>query len=126
VTTGGVVDRMASTLGLEGIEAVFRTVGDQPSLWEPLLLEEVLRLPGGLAPVDALLDDPAFFAPFAAHFDPLIGCPSTPVECYLRLMFLKFRSGWAMRACAPRWPTRSPGGGFAGSRWMGGCRIRRR
>jgi IS5 family transposase len=41
--------------------------------------------------VDALLDDPAFFAPFAAHFDPLIGRPSTPVECYLRLMFLKFR-----------------------------------
>jgi transposase, IS5 family len=24
-------------------------------------------------------------------FDPLIGRPSTPVECYLRLMFLKFR-----------------------------------
>jgi IS5 family transposase len=70
---------------------VFRTVGDQPSLWESLLPEEVLRLPGELARVDALLDDPAFFAPFAPHFDPLIGRPSTPVECYLRLMFLKFR-----------------------------------
>ncbi len=70
---------------------MFRTVGDQPSLWESLLPEEVLRLPAGLARVDALLDDPAFFAPFAAHFDPLIGRPSTPVECYLRLMFLKFR-----------------------------------
>ena len=53
--------------------------------------EEVLRLPAELARVDALLDDPAFFAPFAAHFDPLIGRPSTPMECYLRLMFLKFR-----------------------------------
>jgi IS5 family transposase len=41
--------------------------------------------------VDALLDDPVFFAPFAPYFDPLIGRPSTPVECYLRLMFLKFR-----------------------------------
>jgi IS5 family transposase len=70
---------------------VFRTVGDQPSLWESLLPEEVLRLPGELARVDALLDDPAFFAPFAPHFGPLIGRPSTPVECYLRLMFLKFR-----------------------------------
>jgi transposase, IS5 family len=70
---------------------VFRTVGDQPSLWESLLPEEVLRLPGELARVDALLDDPAFFAPFGAHFDPLIGRPSTPMECYLRLMFLKFR-----------------------------------
>jgi IS5 family transposase len=70
---------------------VFRTIGDQPSLWESLLPEEVLRLPEELARVDALLDDPAFFAPFAPHFDPVTGRPSTPVECYLRLMFLKFR-----------------------------------
>jgi transposase, IS5 family len=32
-----------------------------------------------------------FFAPFAPHFHPVLGRPSTPVECYLRLMFLKFR-----------------------------------
>jgi transposase, IS5 family len=70
---------------------VFRTIGDQPSLWESLLPEEVLRLPEELARVGALLDDPAFFAPFAAYFDPVTGRPSTPVECYLRLMFLKFR-----------------------------------
>ena len=74
---------------------MFRTVGDQPSLWESLLPEEVLRLPAELALVDALLDDPAydpaFFAPFARFFDPLIGRPSTPVECYLRQMFLKVR-----------------------------------
>jgi len=70
---------------------VFRTVGDQVSLWESLLPEEVLRLPAELARVDVLLDDPVFFAPFARFFDPLIGRPSTPVECYLRLMFLKFR-----------------------------------
>lgn len=48
-------------------------------------------LPGELARADALLDDRAFFAPFARFFDPLIGRPSTPVECYLRLMFVKFR-----------------------------------
>jgi IS5 family transposase len=70
---------------------MFRTIGDQPSLWESLLPEEVLRLPGELARVDALLDDPVFFAPFAVHFHPLLGRPSTPMECYLRLMFLKFR-----------------------------------
>jgi IS5 family transposase len=51
----------------------------------------VLRLPEELARVGALLDDPAFFAPFAPYFHPVIGRPSTPVECYLRLMFLKFR-----------------------------------
>jgi IS5 family transposase len=77
---------------LEGIEAiVFRTIGDQPPLWESRLPPEVLRLPEELARVDALLDDPAFFAPFAPHFHPVLGRPSTPVEWYLRLMFLKFR-----------------------------------
>jgi IS5 family transposase len=70
---------------------MFRTIGDQVSLWESLLPEEVLRLPEELARVDVLLDDPVFFAPFALHFDPLVGRPSTPMECYLRLMFLKFR-----------------------------------
>jgi len=60
-------------------------------LWESLLPEEVLRLPAELARVDALLDDPVFFAPSAPFFDPRAGRPSTPVECYLRLMFLKFR-----------------------------------
>src|SRR5215469_15361725 len=70
---------------------MFRTIGDQASLWESLLPEEVLRLPAELARVDALLDDPVFFAPFAPFFDPRAGRPSTPVECYLRLMFLKFR-----------------------------------
>jgi transposase, IS5 family len=44
-----------------------------------------------LAGVDALLDDPVFFAPFATYFDARIGRPSIPMETYLRLMFLKFR-----------------------------------
>lgn len=44
-----------------------------------------------LARVDDLLDDPAFWDPFRAHFDPVIGRPSIPIETYLRMMFLKFR-----------------------------------
>jgi len=70
---------------------MFRTIGDGPSAWESLLPAEVLRLPEELARVDALLDDPAFFAPFASFFHPVLGRPGTPVEWYLRLMFLKFR-----------------------------------
>jgi len=70
---------------------MFRTIGDGPSEWECGLPAEVLRLPVELAGVDALLDDPVFFAPFARFFHPVLGRPSTPVECYLRLMFLKFR-----------------------------------
>src|SRR5258708_39378670 len=61
------------------------------SLWEAVLPPELLKLPDELARVDALLDDPAFFTPFEPHFDPRIGRPSTPMETYLRLMFLKFR-----------------------------------
>jgi len=50
-----------------------------------------VKLPEELARVDALLDDPVFFAPFVPFFDPRVGRPSTPMEVYLRLMFLKFR-----------------------------------
>ena len=84
--------RWSRTLGLEGIGTiVFRTVGDQVSLWEAVLPPEVLRLPDELARIDVLLDDAAFFGPFGEFFDPRIGRPSTPMETYLRLMFLKHR-----------------------------------
>jgi len=70
---------------------VFRTVIDQPTLWDAILPSELLVLPAELARVDALLDDPMFFAPFEAYFDARMGRPSIPMETYLRLMFLKFR-----------------------------------
>jgi IS5 family transposase len=70
---------------------VLRTVNDQPTLWDSILPVELLVLPGELARVDGLLDDPVFFAPFAPFFDARIGRPSIPMETYLRLMFLKFR-----------------------------------
>src|SRR4051812_14402512 len=70
---------------------MFRTRAEQVSGWEAALPAELLRLPEDLARVDALLDDPVFFAPFAPFFDPRMGRPSTPMETYLRLMFLKFR-----------------------------------
>jgi transposase, IS5 family len=74
------------------IEAtVFRTISGPVSAWESQLPAELLRLPEELARVNVLLDDPVFFAPFAPYFHPVLGRPSTPVECYLRLMFLKFR-----------------------------------
>jgi IS5 family transposase len=60
-------------------------------LWESLLPDEVRQLPEELSRIDALLDDPVFFVPFVPFFDPRIGRPSTPMQTYLRLMFLKFR-----------------------------------
>jgi transposase, IS5 family len=77
---------------------VLKTVSDQPTLWDAILPSELLVLPAELAGVDALLDDPVFFAPFAAYFDARIGRPSIPVETYLRLMF---------RACAATLPVDS-------------------
>jgi len=79
-----------------------------------------------LGRVDALLDDPVFFAPFAAYFDARIGRPSIPMETYLRLMFLSSGIGWVMSRCAGKCRIRSPGSGFAGSRSARGCRIRPR
>src|SRR3954463_9795567 len=70
---------------------MLRTRAVEVSLWEAVLPEEVLRLPEELARVDALLDDPVFFAPFVPFFDPRVDRPSTPMEVYLRMMFLKFR-----------------------------------
>ncbi len=59
------------------------------SLWESLLPERVLRLPEELARVDALLDDPAFFAPFVPFFSLTAGRPSTPMECCSSMHFLR-------------------------------------
>ncbi len=42
---------------------MLRTVSDQPTLWDAILPSELLVLPAELARVDALLDDPVFFAP---------------------------------------------------------------
>src|SRR5260221_209274 len=83
---------MTSNPWREGFEViVFRTVNDQPTLWDSILPPELLVLSAELGRVDALLDDPVFFAPFAAYFDARIGRPSIPMQTYLRLMFLKFR-----------------------------------
>ena len=70
---------------------MLRTVSDQPTLWESLIPECLLGLPGDLAEIDVLLDDARFFEPFKAFFDPVIGRPSIPMETYLRMMFLKYR-----------------------------------
>jgi len=70
---------------------MLRTVGDQSTLWESLLPAEALVMPAELGRVDALLDDPRFFAPYAEFFHATLGRPSIPIETYLRLMFLKYR-----------------------------------
>lgn len=70
---------------------MLRLRNDQPSLWESMLPEEVLRLSDELANVDALLEDERFFIPFRDKFSCRWGRPTVPVATYLRLMYLKFR-----------------------------------
>jgi transposase, IS5 family len=70
--------------------------GEPAKLVDAVLPPRVLTMPPELEAVDALLDDPVFFEPFVAHFDPAFGRPSTPIETFLRLGFLTFRLrlGW--------------------------------
>src|ERR1700741_4696596 len=70
---------------------MFRTVNDQPTLWDSILPPGLLVLPAELGRVDGLFDDPVVFAPFAPYFAVPIGRPCIPMDTYLRLMFLKFR-----------------------------------
>src|SRR6202048_2475800 len=67
------------------------TTNPQSTLWETILPPGYQDLPAELAAVDALRDDPVFFEPYRAHFSPLWGRPSIPIETYLRMMFLKHR-----------------------------------
>ena len=74
---------------------MFRTVGDQVSLWEAVLPPELLKLPDELARVDALFDDPAFFAPFVPFFDPRMGRPSTPMDlAALPAIYRRWSPAW--------------------------------
>jgi IS5 family transposase len=70
---------------------MLRTVGEQPTLWESILPAPLLGMPAELEAVDRLLDDARFFDPYRRFFHPVLGRPSIPIECYLRLMFLKYR-----------------------------------
>ena len=79
-----------------------------------------------LARVDALLDDPAFFAPFVPFFDPRMGRPSTPMETYLRLMFLKFRYRLGYEALCREVADSITWRRSAGLCWTRRCRIRPR
>ena len=54
---------------------MFRAISGPVPAWESRLPPELLRLPEELARVDALLDDPAFFVPFAPYFHPVLGRP---------------------------------------------------
>ena len=59
---------------------MLRKTNPQLTLWESILPECCLGLPGDLAETDELLDDDRFFEPFRPFFDPVMGRPSIPIE----------------------------------------------
>lgn len=94
---------------------MLRTTNPTRTLWETILPPGFEDLPRELAAVDRLLDDPAFFEPYRPHFSARLGRPSTPVECYLRMMFLKHRYGLGYESLC-----REVGDSIS---WMRFCRI---
>jgi IS5 family transposase len=68
-----------------------RSAGE--SLWEAVLPAELRELPVELGKVDAILDDDRFLAPFRTRLTARVGRPTTAIETYLRLMYLKHRYG---------------------------------
>jgi IS5 family transposase len=63
----------------------------QQCLLDTILPPEILVLNDELTRVDSILDDDRFTLPFIKKFNTSTGRPTTPVETYLRLMYLKFR-----------------------------------
>ncbi len=61
----------------------------QLTLWDPLLPEEVRKLPAELAVIDQLLDDERFMQPFLQNHATKMERPTYPIEEYVRLMVLK-------------------------------------
>ena len=54
------------------------TTNGQPTLWEAMLPPGYQDLPAELAAVDAVLDDPVFFAPYRGAFLGEVGSPVDP------------------------------------------------
>jgi IS5 family transposase len=77
---------------------MLRLVGPQVECLFDLGLPVVVpELPADLAAIDGLLGDPALLDPVVAAWDAgarAFGRPSIPIDCYLRLMVIKTRTGW--------------------------------
>jgi IS5 family transposase len=71
--------------------------GQFESLFDDVLPVEVRELPVDLAGLDVLLEDRAVLEPVELAWDAAgreRGRPSIPIDCFVRLMVIKQRSGW--------------------------------
>lgn len=65
----------------------------QLSFGDGFIDPSLYQLDEELTEVDRLLSTTELIRPFEAVFDPIMGRPGTPVDVYLRMMYLKFRWG---------------------------------
>ncbi len=65
----------------------------QISFGDGFIDPSLFALSDELKKVDQLLNNREFLKPFEAVFDETMGRPGTPVDVYLRMMYLKFRWG---------------------------------
>ena len=65
----------------------------QLSFGDGFLDPSLYELNDELKTVDALLSDGTLLKPLESVFDPTMGRPGTPVDVYVRMLFLKFRYG---------------------------------
>jgi IS5 family transposase len=73
------------------------SAGQVESLFDLGLPVEVRELPADLAAVDVLLGDAALLEPVERAWDDASrghGRPTIPIDCFVRLMVIKQRSGW--------------------------------
>lgn len=68
---------------------------EQLSFGEGFINPELFHLDEELQQVDKLLSEKSLLKPFEASFDSTMGRSGTPVDVYLRMMYLKFRFGLA-------------------------------
>jgi IS5 family transposase len=72
---------------------MLRVSQPQLTLWDAVLPAELTTLNEELRKVDEFLDNSEFVQPFKEHFNERIGRPGTPIDTFIRLMYLKHRYG---------------------------------
>jgi len=65
----------------------------QLSFGDGFIDPSLFKLSDELAKIDQLLSNPDLLKPFEDVFDPTMGRPGTPMDVYLRMLYLKFRWG---------------------------------
>lgn len=65
----------------------------QLSFGDGFIDPSLFQLDEELQQVDKLLTETTYLEPFERAFDPTMGRPGTPVDVYIRMMYLKFRWG---------------------------------